>query len=71
MTENNTESRDALDELRTWIRKNLSFGSLKPELAVEDGVVVAIYVQRGDEKIRLQKGDFGKVTTSKKNDSHF
>ena len=56
MTDNNTESRDALDILRSWVRlQDISFGSLKPKLTIENGVVVQALVRRGDEEIQLRK----------------
>lgn len=68
MIENLMKSRDALDELRIWIKRQANpFSSLEPKLNIKDGIVVAVYVRRGDETIRLQKGDFDK----KNNNSHF
>ena len=76
MVENNTESRDALDEVRIWIGKYGSpFSSLNLEIVIEDGVAMAARIKRGGETIRLQKGDLSKpsVNTNNKKDenSHF
>ena len=76
MVENNTESRDALDEVRIWIGKYGSpFSSLNLEIVIEDGIAKAARIKRGGETIRLQKGDLSKpsVNTNNKKDenSHF
>lgn len=76
MTENNTESRDALDEVRIWIGKYGSpFSSLNLEIVIEDGVAMVARIKRGGETIRLQKGDLSKPSVKtnnrKKENTHF
>ncbi len=75
-TENNIESRDALDEVRIWIGKHGSpFSSLNLEIVIEDGVAMVARINRGGERIRLQKGDLSKprvkLNNNKNNKSHF
>jgi len=67
------EPRDALDVLRNWIKINgSSFGSLKPKLTIENGIVVQVLVRRGDEEIQLRKDTVLKRNNYRKNtNSHF
>ncbi len=76
MTENNTESRDVLDEVRIWIGQYGSpFSSLNLEIVIEDGVAMAARIKRGGETIRLQKGDLSKpkvkLNNKRSENSHF
>ena len=47
---------DALDTLRKWIIKYApSYGSIKPEIIIYNKTPVRIIINRGDEKITLEK----------------
>jgi len=63
------EPRDALDVLRNW---SSSFGSLKPKLTIENGIVVQVLVRRGDEEIQLRRDTVLRRNHHRKNtNSHF
>ncbi len=74
-TENNIESRDALDEVRIWIGQwGSPFSTLEMEIVIEDGIAMVARINRGGETIRLQKGDLSKPKVklnNKKSEKHF
>lgn len=53
-----TKDIDALDALRRWIKKNnFEFGSLKPTLIIQKGVVEIVKLEQGDITLHLKAGE--------------
>lgn len=49
---------DALDTLRRWIKINhFEFGSLKPTLIIQKGMVEVVKLEQGDVSLQLKAGE--------------
>ena len=48
-------TRDALDELREWVKQHgPGFGELKPRLVIHNYIVQDVYIELGDVKHHLK-----------------
>jgi len=50
-----TEKKDALDKLREWIKiqKDMPYGSIKPEITIENHVPIKVEISQGDKRITI------------------
>lgn len=55
MGSNIIQNRDALDILRRWIRiqKDMPYGTIKPEITIEDHIPIKVEIKQGDKRIVL------------------
>ncbi len=48
------QEKDPLDKLRIFLKEQIKYGIVKPELEVQDGQVILIRINLGDVTLKLK-----------------